>query len=231
MKLQLCDVSYRYKSNLPLAIHNMNYTFETGKLYAVMGMSGAGKTTLISIISRLDKPSGGQILYDGTDISKIKPSLYRSKYVGIIFQNYNLLYNYTVMDNIAVVLSVAKYTGDYKKRAAELLEYVKIPQERWNYPAKDLSGGEQQRVAIARALAGDPEIIIADEPTGNLDKANQINVMDLFRDLASNRGKCVIIVTHSDFVCTYADEVVNISGGTIVSADESDAGMCSAMQN
>jgi putative ABC transport system ATP-binding protein len=194
-------------------------------------MSGAGKTTLISIISRLDKPSGGQILYDGTDISKIKPSLYRSKYVGIIFQNYNLLYNYTVMDNIAVVLSVAKYTGDYKKRAAELLEYVKIPQERWNYPAKDLSGGEQQRVAIARALAGDPEIIIADEPTGNLDKANQINVMDLFRDLASNRGKCVIIVTHSDFVCTYADEVVNISGGTIVSADESDAGMCSAMQN
>jgi ABC-type antimicrobial peptide transport system, ATPase component len=216
MKLELQNISYRYKSNLPMAIQNMNYSFETGKLYAVMGASGSGKTTLVSIISRLDKPSQGRILYDGVDIRQIKPSLYRSKKVGIIFQSYNLLYNYSVVDNIAVVLSVAKYKGNQNEKAAELLDYVKIPQARRNFCAKDLSGGEQQRVAIARALAGDPEIIVADEPTGNLDKINQTNVMEIFKDLAQNRGKCVIIVTHSEFVGQYADEVVNIDGGNIM---------------
>lgn len=216
MKLELKNISYRYKKNLPLAIHNMSYSFETGKLYAVMGESGSGKTTLVSIISRLDNPSEGCILYDGVDICKIKADLYRSKNVGIIFQNYNLLYNYSVIDNIGVVLSVSNYKGDYKKRASELLEYVKIPETRWNYLANDLSGGEQQRVAIARSLAGDPEVIVADEPTGNLDKENQTNIMELLKDLAEKRGKCVIVVTHSDAVKEYADEVIHIAKGNIV---------------
>jgi putative ABC transport system ATP-binding protein len=219
IKLELQDVSYRYKKNLPQAIHNIHYSFVTGNLYAVMGESGSGKTTLVSIISRLDKPSEGCILYDGADIRGIKSSIYRSKNVGIIFQGYNLLYNYSVVDNIGVVLSISKYKGDYRKKAAELLEYVKMPESRWNYYAKDLSGGEQQRVAIARALAGDPEIIIADEPTGNLDKENQTNIMDIFKDLTDKRSKCVIIVTHSEFVKQYADKVIHISGGEIVETE------------
>lgn len=213
MILKLENVFYKYKKNAPYILNGMSYEFEKGKLYAIMGGSGSGKTTLISIIANLDKPTSGKIYYDGTDISKINGDEYRAKKVSIIFQNYNLLYNYTAVDNITTILNVSGYKGDYFQKADELLEEVSIPKEKRKYVVQNLSGGEQQRVAIARAIASNSEIILADEPTGNLDKANSENVMQIFKNLMLKYNKCVIVVTHSDFIADYADCVLNINNG------------------
>jgi len=216
MILKLDNIFYKYRKNAPNILNGMTYEFDKGKLYAIMGGSGSGKTTLISIIAALDKPTGGKIYFDGADISKINGDEYRAKKVSIIFQQYNLLYNYTAVDNIATILNVSGYKGDYMRRADELLEEVDIPKEKRKYVVQDLSGGEQQRVAIARAISSNPEVILADEPTGNLDKTNGENVMQIFKGLMSKYNKCVIIVTHSDFIANYADCVLNIKNGKII---------------
>jgi len=215
MILKLEEIFYKYKKNAPYILNGASYEFEKGKLYAIMGGSGSGKTTLISIIAALDKPTSGKIYYDGTDISKINGDVYRANKVSIIFQNYNLLYNYTAVDNITTILDVSGYKSDYTQRANELLEEVGIPEDKRKYIVQNLSGGEQQRVAIARAIASNSEIILADEPTGNLDKVNSENVMSIFKNLMLKYNKCVIIVTHSDSVANYADCVLNIKNGKI----------------
>jgi len=216
MILKLDNVFYKYGKNAPYILNDVSYEFEKGKLYAIMGGSGSGKTTLISIIAALDKPTDGKIYYDGIDISKINGDEYRANQVSIIFQSYNLLYNYTAVDNITTILNVSGYKGDYMQRADELLEEVGIPKEKRKYVVQNLSGGEQQRVAIARAIASNSEVILADEPTGNLDKANGENVMNIFKNLMLKYNKCVIIVTHSDFIAYYADCVLNINDGKII---------------
>jgi putative ABC transport system ATP-binding protein len=216
MILKLEDVFYRYKKNAPYILGGMSYEFEKGKLYAVMGESGSGKTTLISIIAALDKPESGKIYYGGADITTLDSDEYRSKKVSVIFQGYNLLYNYTAVDNIAMILNISGYKGDYAKRTDELLEEVGIPGEKRGYVVQNLSGGEQQRVAIARAVAADSEIILADEPTGNLDRTNGEKIMQIFKDLIQKYKKCVIIVTHSDFIADYADCVLHIIDGKII---------------
>ena len=216
MILKLEEVWYKYRKNAPYILNGMSCEFEEGKLYAIMGGSGSGKTTLISIIAALDKPSGGKIYYDGTDISKINSDEYRANKCSIIFQSYNLLYNYTAVDNITTILNISGYKGDYSARADELLAEVGIPAEKRGYVVQNLSGGEQQRVAIARAIAADSGVVLADEPTGNLDRANGENVMRIFKDLMLKYSKCVIIVTHSDSVAEYADCVLNIIEGKIV---------------
>jgi len=216
MILKLDNVFYNYKKNAPYVLNGMTYEFEKGKLYAVMGGSGSGKTTFISIIAALDKPNSGKIYYDGVDISKISEDEYRAKKVSIIFQQYNLLYNYTAVDNITTILNLSGYKGNYMQRADELLEEVDIPKEKRKYVVQNLSGGEQQRVAVARAIASDAEIILADEPTGNLDKINGENIMNIFKTLMLKYNKCIIIVTHSDFIANYADCVLNIKNGKIV---------------
>jgi putative ABC transport system ATP-binding protein len=215
MILKLEDVFYRYRKNAPYILCGMTYGFEKGRLYAVTGESGSGKTTLISIIAALDKPTSGAIYYDGADVAKMDGDAYRANKVSIIFQQYNLLYNYTAADNIATILHISGYRGDYAKRARELLAEVGIPEEKHRYVAQNLSGGEQQRVAIARAVASNSEVILADEPTGNLDRTNGENVMRLFKELMEKYGKCVVIVTHSDFVAGYADHVATIKEGKI----------------
>jgi len=216
MILKLDNVYYRYKKNAPYILNGVSCGFEKGRLYAVMGESGSGKTTLISIIARLDKPTGGAIYYGGADAALIKADEYRANKISVIFQQYNLLYNYTAIDNITTILNVSGYRGDYMRRADELLAEVGIPAEKRGYVVQNLSGGEQQRVAIARAVASDSEVILADEPTGNLDRANGDNVMQLFRGLMAKYGKCVIIVTHSDLIADYADCVLKIENGRIV---------------
>jgi len=216
MILKLENIFYKYSKNAPYILNDMSYEFDKGKLYAIMGGSGSGKTTLISIIAKLDNPTDGKIYYDGKDISQISSDEYRAKKVSIIFQSYNLLYNYTAVDNITTILNVSDYKGDYNKRANELLEEVGISEEKRKYVVQNLSGGEQQRVAIARAIASNSEIILADEPTGNLDKTNGENVMQIFKNLMSKYNKCVIIVTHSDFIADYADCVLNIKDGRII---------------
>jgi len=216
MILKLENIFYKYGKNAPYILNGMSYEFGKGKLYAIMGGSGSGKTTLISIIAALDKPSSGKIYYDGKDISKINDDEYRANKVSIIFQSYNLLYNYTAIDNITTILNVSGYKGDYIQKASELLEEVGIPKEKHKYVVQNLSGGEQQRVAIARTIASNSEVILADEPTGNLDKMNGENVMNIFKNLTVKYNKCVVIVTHSDSVAEYANCVLNINDGKII---------------
>ena len=215
MILKLENICYRYNANGPEVLSDINYGFEKGKMYAITGESGSGKTTLLSIIARLDKPVKGKIYYDGSDTANLNPDEYRANKVSVIFQGYNLLYNYTAADNVMTILNLSKYSGDYAQRADELLQEVSIPKEKRNSLVQHLSGGEQQRVAIARALASNAEIILADEPTGNLDGVNSENIIALFKDLIQKYQKCVIIVTHSPNIAAYADHIIKIESGTI----------------
>jgi len=215
MILKLENICYRYNANGPEVLSDINYGFEKGKMYAITGESGSGKTTLLSIIARLDKPVKGKIYYDGSDTANLNPDEYRTNKVSVIFQGYNLLYNYTAADNVMTILNLSKYSGDYAQRADELLQEVSIPKEKRNSLVQHLSGGEQQRVAIARALASNAEIILADEPTGNLDGVNSENIIALFKDLIQKYQKCVIIVTHSPNIAAYADHIIKIESGTI----------------
>lgn len=205
--LQLENLSYRYEKNSPDILKNVNLEFENGKIYAIVGKSGAGKTTLLSLLSGLAKPTSGKILYDGKDISQIDKYEYRSKYVGVIFQSFNLLPNMTALENVMLSMDIAgikQKRSQKEKTARELLAKVDIDPEEFDRRVLKLSGGQQQRVAIARALSYEPQIILADEPTGNLDGETQAEIMKIFRRLA-DEGKCVIIVTHSPDVASSAD--------------------------
>ncbi len=215
MILQLENLYYRYHKKAPYILNGVSYTFDAGRLYAIMGGSGSGKTTLISLIAALDKPTDGKIYYNGTDIAAFDADDYRAHHVSIIFQSYNLLYNYTALDNVATILYLGGYTGNHMAKAAELLSQVGISAEKHRYAAQNLSGGEQQRVAIARAVASQSDIILADEPTGNLDKPNQENIMGILKKLAREDGKCVIVVTHAQSVAEAADDVLYIADGKL----------------
>ena len=187
-------------------LQDVSYTFEKGKIYCIVGKSGAGKTTLLSLLSGLAVPSSGTILYDGKDVAKIDKYTFRSKYIGVVFQSFNLLTKFTACENVVLSMDIAGVRKvNKKKRALELLESVGLDEDEANRRVLHLSGGQQQRVAIARALSYDPDIILADEPTGNLDKETQDEIMEIFRNLA-DQGKCVILVSHSPDVAAACDE-------------------------
>lgn len=203
--LQLENLCYRYEKSTRDVLKNVNLTFESGKMYAIVGKSGAGKTTLLSLLSGLAKATDGKILYDGKDISKIDRYEYRSKYVGVVFQSFNLLPQLTAVENVVLSMNIAGMKEKNKTEIArELLSKVEIEPDEFDRRVLKLSGGQQQRVAIARALSYNPQIILADEPTGNLDGETQNEIMKIFRRLA-DEGKCVIIVTHSPDVAASAD--------------------------
>lgn len=203
--LKLNNVSYHYDGTKNNVLQNVNFEFESGKIYAIVGKSGAGKTTLLSLLSSLASPTDGQILLDGKDIQKIDKYDFRSSHVGVVFQSFNLLSHLTALENVVLSMDISKKKiKDKKAHARELLAKVNIDEEDMNRRILKLSGGQQQRVAIARALSYDPEIILADEPTGNPDIETQNGIMDIFRTLAKE-GKCVIIVTHSPDVAKQAD--------------------------
>lgn len=209
--LTLKDVSYTYDKR-KMVIKNMNLNFETGTLYAIVGESGAGKTTLLSMLSGLTKPTMGEIIYNGKNISKLNPYTYRSKYVGVIFQSYNLLPHLNAVENVILSMDISgkKILGK-RQKAQELLRSVGLGEELWNRRILKLSGGEQQRVAIARTLAFDSDVILADEPTGNLDGRTQNAIMDIFMKLAREQNKCIIIVTHSPEVAQMVDVKYELS--------------------
>lgn len=206
--LTLKDVAYSYEGSSKKVFENLSYTFESGKIYAVVGRSGAGKTTLLSLLSGLETPTEGAVCFKDQDIRKIDRYKYRSRYVGIIFQSFNLLPHLTAMENVILSMDVSgiKYS-DKKKKAMELLKKVGLEEGEAKRRVLKLSGGQQQRVAIARALSYDPEVILADEPTGNLDKETEDEIMKIFHQLVQEENKCIIIVTHSEEVSAQADEI------------------------
>ena len=207
--LSLQNISFSYDKTPVL--NDISYDFEKGKLYCIVGKSGAGKTTLLSLLSGLTTPSSGTILYDDKDVAKIDKYTFRSKYIGVVFQSYNLITKYTALENVILAMDVAGYKTDNKKqKALELLKSVGLDEDETDRRILKLSGGQQQRVAIARALSYDPDIILADEPTGNLDRETQSEIMAIFRSLAK-QGKCVILVSHSPDVAAMCDECYKLT--------------------
>lgn len=201
--LSLNNICFSYGKTEVLK--NLSFEFESGKTYCITGKSGAGKTTLLSVLSGLAKPTSGDILYSGNNIKKIDRYRFRSKYIGVIFQSYNLLTKFTATENVVLSMEIAGVKKVKKKqKAIELLRSVGLDENEANRRILHLSGGQQQRVAIARALSSDPEIILADEPTGNLDGETQTEIMKIFKDLAA-KGKCVILVSHSPEVANACD--------------------------
>ncbi len=211
--LKLENVSYRYKDapKDQYVFQNRNYEFEQGKMYAIKGKSGSGKTTLLSIITGLEKCTEGNVFYEEKNLKKMNLDRFRNTEIGIVFQSYNLLPRLTAMENIILSMEVSKVKVKNKKeKALELMKSVGLSEEHVKRKILKLSGGEQQRIAIARSLSYNPKIIIADEPTGNLDKETENDILTIFENLARQENKCIIIVTHSQNVCDKMDVVYEL---------------------
>lgn len=211
--LSIKNASYQYSDaeEGEYALKDVSFDFEKGKVYAIRGRSGTGKTTLLSLISGLERCTEGEIIFDGKSLKDINLDYYRSHDIGIVFQSYNLLPFMTASENIILSMDASGIkVADKKKKAVELMKSVGLKESYANRKVLKLSGGEQQRVAIARSLSYDPKMIVADEPTGNLDKQTEEDILKIFKDLAHKDGKCVIIVTHSANVCKQADKVYDL---------------------
>lgn len=210
--LQLKELGYRYNQSHPYVFEDLNYDFVTGKMFGIVGKSGAGKTTLLSLLAGLTTPTKGKILYEDRDVGSLNRYDYRSHHVGVVFQSFNLLPHLTALENVILSMDISGIKVEDKKQyAMELLRKVEFSPDMANRRILKLSGGEQQRVAIARALSYNPKIILADEPTGNLDRATEGQVLAIFKKLAMEEGKCVIIVTHSQSVVEKVDEVITLA--------------------
>jgi len=210
--LKLENLSYTYHGEQKQVLSKLNYDFENGKIYCIMGKSGAGKTTLLSLLSGLTTPTDGKIFFNDQDLSQIDKYDYRNRMVGVIFQGYNLLPHLTAEENVQLSMDISgKIFPDKVRHSFKALSTVELGEEKATRRILKLSGGEQQRVAIARALSYDPEIILADEPTGNLDGETQDGIINIFKKLAHEENKCVIIVTHSPEVAKAADVLYELS--------------------
>ena len=211
--LSIQNASYQYSDaeEGEYALRDVSYDFEKGKIYAIRGRSGTGKTTLLSLISGLERCTEGKIIFDGKDLKDINLDYYRSHEIGIVFQSYNLLPFMTASENIILSMDASGIKIDNKKeKALELMKSVGLKESYADREVLRISGGEQQRVAIARSLSYNPKMIVADEPTGNLDKQTEKEILDIFKRLAHEEGKCVVIVTHSPNVCDMVDCVYDL---------------------
>ena len=199
--LEIKNVTYNYSNSSELVLSKVNQKFEIGKFYAIIGKSGAGKSTLLSLLAGLDKPQKGQILFKGNDIEKDGYSNHRKNNISLVFQNYNLIDYLTPLENVRLV----------NKNASETILFeLGLDKSQINRNVMKLSGGQQQRVAIARALVSEAPIILADEPTGNLDVDTAGEIIEILKKLAKERNKCVIVVTHSKEVANSADIVLEL---------------------
>jgi len=201
------NISYSYGRS-PAVIEGLSLSFQPGRVHVLLGESGAGKTTLLSLLAGLDRPTKGRILFDGEDLSKVNRDAYRAKNVGMVFQQFNLLHRYNAVDNVLMAMEISKFQVENQRDYVEnLLEELGIDEGKRRRKVIELSGGEQQRVAIARALCHRPQIVLADEPTGSLDEANQLGIIESLVKSAREDGRCIIISTHSKDVANAADEV------------------------
>lgn len=209
--LSMIDVCYGYKNKNKvdvLVLDKVNMNFQPGRFYTIYGASGSGKTTCLSLLGGLESPISGIITLDGKDIKKIGYNNLRKHYVAYVFQDFHLFNYMTAVENVMLAIDITGKIKDKKQvreKAITLLNSVGLNKQEMNRRVIKLSGGQQQRVAIARALATDAKYILADEPTGNLDKENTQNIIDIFKKLVKEQGKCVIAVTHSERVKEQCD--------------------------
>ena len=199
--LSMNKVSYQYKEACQSVLSQIDQEFEAGKFYAIIGKSGSGKSTLLSLLAALDNPTSGKILFEGEDIQEKGDSYHRKHHISLVFQNYNLIDYLTPLENIRLVNPTA---------TKEILLQLGLEESHVNRNVLKLSGGQQQRVAIARALVSEAPIILADEPTGNLDEHTAGEIIDVLKALAKERNKCVIVVTHSKEVANAADTILEL---------------------
>ena len=217
--LSASEVTYEYRNSHQTvqAVNGVSCEFEQGLVYAIVGSSGSGKTTFLSLLAGLDVPTSGTIALDGQSTAELDRDEYRLNHVSVIYQNFNLFQHLTVLENAAYPLYVRKVGGKEADAVAkEKLLQVGLKEDQFKRLPNMLSGGEQQRVAIARALASGSEIILADEPTGNLDSTNSRNIVEILHRLAHENDRCVIIVTHDPAVAEAADVVLNMKDGVLV---------------
>lgn len=217
LNLTMENVTYRYKNATELAVNQVNCTFESGKLYAIMGPSGSGKSTLLSMLAGLDHPSEGEIRFEDASLRELDLDHYRREKIAMIFQSFQLLPLLTVVENVCYPMELnGIHPRDAKPRAEELLLSVGITKEQTKRFPSNLSGGEQQRVAIARSLASGAKVLFADEPTGNLDVANTENIMMILSNLAHENDYCIIVVTHDIEVANEADVMYRMKDGILL---------------
>ena len=202
--LEMSNIKYAYGKHIVL--RGISAELEQGKMYAILGPSGCGKTTLLSLLGGLDNPSSGQVLYQGEDIAKTGLATHRRSHVAFIFQSYNLIDYLTPMENVALTS---------RQPSLPILEQLGLTAEEAKRNVLKLSGGQQQRVAIARALASDAQVILADEPTGNLDEDTAAEITSILKSSAHKSGKCVVIVTHSNDLARQADVVFRLKKGEL----------------
>lgn len=215
--LQIKNLKFSYQdgSSRRIILDDVNQTFNESTLYSIVGQSGSGKTTLLSLMAALDVPEEGEIIFNNENIQKIGLNKYRKNNVSMVYQNFNLIPYMSALQNVMVAQSISDNTIASKESALKLLDSVGINEEKSLRNIKKLSGGEQQRVAIARALSTNSNIIIADEPTGNLDNKTQNEIIDIFKEIAHDQNKCVIVVTHSNSVAKQCDVQLKLNDGTI----------------
>ena len=200
--LEIKNVTYGYKDAETKVLSSVNYSFEIGKFYAIIGKSGTGKSTLLSLLAGLDNPEEGEILFKDENIEKTGYTNHRKNNISLVFQNYNLIDYLTPLENIRLVNN---------KASGDILNELGLDNQQIRRNVMKLSGGQQQRVAIGRALVSEAPIILADEPTGNLDEHTAGEIIDILKKLAKERNKCVIVVTHSKEVAKAADTVLELN--------------------
>ncbi len=217
--LSVSNLSYFYQDGdtIRYILKDVSFDFEKGKFYTILGESGSGKTTLLSLIAALEEQKQGKIKYENIDVRQIGLDKYRRNNMGIVFQSYNLIPYMTALENILVAMNITDNEIPQNKElvAKNLLKYVGLDNVKISRTINKLSGGEQQRVAIARALSTDVDLILADEPTGNLDAEMTEEIIKLFAMLAHEHNKCVIVVTHSKDVAAKSDIILRLEKGVL----------------
>lgn len=215
--LQQVSFAYRTRYQTVYAVKEVSCALEAGALYALVGKSGSGKTTLLSLLAGLEKPGTGKILFHGKDLRTMDMDVYRRVHASVIYQNFNLFPFMTVLENVMYPMILNRKAKEQaQSRAQETLEQLGLGTNYWKRMPAMLSGGEQQRVAIARTIANDAKLILADEPTGNLDTENTRNIVALLKEMAHEHGCTVVVVTHDEDVANEADYVYRMDSGRLV---------------